>query len=145
MRYTKVCRVCKKEKEDSEYHKKTNGKYGVDSICKKCSVKKTYAYRQDQMSKESKYTIARKSRLKIKFGLTLEDYDSMFQKQNGVCAICGKREKQNKLLAVDHCHKTGKVRGLLCSTCNTAIGKLNDEPQMLLKAANYLLAHGGHH
>lgn len=143
MKYTKICRVCKEEKSFTEYYKKQFGKYGVDSICKNCSKKKTYAYRQDQMSSKSKYIIARKSALKSKYNMTLEEYEILFNNQDGLCAICQKREKQNKLLAVDHCHKTGKIRGLLCSVCNTAIGKLNDDPKLLDKAARYLRAHGG--
>lgn len=144
MRY-KVCRVCKTEQAIELFHKKKFGKYGVDTICKECSKKKTYAYRQNEMSPRSKYIIRRRSTLKNKYGLSLEGYEQLFEKQNGLCAICGKREEQNKLLAVDHCHETGKVRGLLCSMCNTAIGKLNDDPKLLLKAVDYLTAQGGSH
>lgn len=142
MRY-KTCRVCDQDKLLEEYYKHVGGKYGVDTICKPCNKKKTYAYRQDQMSPESKYIIARRSALKSKYGMTLEEYEEMFDQQGGVCAICEQQEPQNKLLAVDHCHQTGKIRGLLCSLCNTAIGKLNDDPRLVLKAADYLLAHGG--
>ena len=143
MKYTKTCRVCKEILSVERYHNKQHGKYGKDTICKVCSKKKTYAYRQNEMSPLSKYTIARKSELKNKYGLTLEDYEKLFESQNGVCAICEKREQQNKLLAVDHNHKTGAIRGLLCSLCNTAIGKLNDDPILIKKALNYLVSKGG--
>lgn len=136
------CRCCGEIKPVEDFHKKSGGKFGKDSICKDCSRKKTYAYRQDQMSAQSKYTIARRSSLKSKYGITLEEYERMFEEQGGVCAICSEREHQNKLLAVDHCHKTQKVRGLLCSLCNTAIGKLKDDPRLLKKAIEYLEAHG---
>ena len=139
----KTCRVCETEKPIEEFHNKKGGKYGKDSICKKCSKKKTYAYRQDQMSLYSKYIISRRSALKSKYGMTLDEYDELFDSQGGVCAICEEREPQNKLLAVDHCHETGKIRGLLCSMCNTAIGKLKDDPNLLDRAADYLRAHGG--
>ena len=139
----KVCRVCKISVHYTGYYNKKGGRFGVDSICKSCNKKKTYAYRQDQMSSESKYTIARKSALKYKYGMTLEDYEVLFEGQDGLCAICSKRERQNKLLAVDHCHHTGKIRGLLCSMCNTAIGKLDDDPKLLQRALDYLLSHGG--
>lgn len=143
MKYTKTCRVCEEALPVEHYHNKQHGKYGKDSICKVCSKKKTYAYRQSEMSVLSKYTIARKSRLKSKYGLTLEDYEKLFEAQNGVCAICEKREQQNKLLAVDHNHRTGAIRGLLCSLCNTAIGKLGDDPDLVKRALDYLVARGG--
>ena len=77
--------------------------------------------------------------LRRKFGITLDDYSSMLEKQNGVCAICGNSEPYNGYsLAVDHDHGTGKVRGLLCSSCNRAIGLFKDSPELLQKAINYL-------
>jgi len=81
------------------------------------------------------------------FGIGADEYDSMHENQNGVCAICGGREtrpKPNgepKRLSVDHCHKTGRIRGLLCSGCNTALGLFNDDIELILKAAMYLESH----
>jgi hypothetical protein len=78
------------------------------------------------------------------YGLTEVDYTDMLTKQNGVCAICGNPEtaKSNagyvKNLAVDHCHKTGKVRGLLCQDCNIGIGKLKDDINLVQSALDYL-------
>ena len=82
--------------------------------------------------------------LRASFGLSLEKYKSMFASQNGKCAICGQPEKhrhngQIKALAVDHNHKTGAIRGLLCSDCNTGIGKLREDPKILQSAIRYLL------
>lgn len=66
------------------------------------------------------------SSLKRKFGMTLADYESLLSVVPG-CAICGKTPAENrKRLAVDHCHKTGRVRGLLCNNCNSGIGSLRD-------------------
>ena len=78
-----------------------------------------------------------------KFGITRNDYVKLFNGQNGVCAICHQPETATRKgvvrsLAVDHDHKTGKVRGLLCSDCNTGIGKLKDDPNILLSASEYL-------
>ena len=86
---------------------------------------------------------ARKSKLKITYGMTLEDYDNMLEKQNGGCAICGVTENTysrwpEKYLAVDHDHKTGENRGLLCDHCNRGIGMFNDDPDLLVKASKYL-------
>jgi len=83
--------------------------------------------------------------LKRSYGITLSQYREMEQSQNFVCAICGNPEtsfdsKQQKVrsLSVDHCHNTGKVRGLLCSHCNHAIGKFKDDVSLLEKAIKYL-------
>ena len=81
-----------------------------------------------------------------KYGITLEQYEELFKKQGGVCALCKKPEtvRRNKKtdggerLAVDHCHDTGLVRGLLCFKCNTAIGALGDTQEAALKAMKYL-------
>lgn len=76
------------------------------------------------------------------FGLTPESYDRMFQEQGGLCAICrleGSGQLSGRLMAVDHCHATGKVRGLLCQRCNHAIGLLHDDPDRAMALAAYLL------
>ena len=66
----------------------------------------------------------RKYMYKTLYGITQEDYNLLLEKQDGKCAICKRPPKEGKILCVDHCHGTGKVRGLLCHGCNTAIGKL---------------------
>lgn len=80
------------------------------------------------------------------FGITRHEYAELFHRQNGVCAICANPETATrngkvKALAVDHDHKTGNVRGLLCSDCNTGIGKLKDDRNVLLSAVKYLDEH----
>jgi hypothetical protein len=73
------------------------------------------------------------------YGLTVLDYDRMFRNQAGCCAICKKHVSQQKRrLSVDHNHVTGKVRALLCDNCNGGIGKLMDDPDLVLKAYEYL-------
>lgn len=84
--------------------------------------------------------------LRADFGLSLEDYNAMLEAQGGVCAICKqpethKRNGKLKALAVDHHHGTGKIRGLLCSDCNTGIGKLKDSVNILSNAIDYLHKH----
>ena len=78
-----------------------------------------------QANKERAAESAWKSRLKIEYNLTIEQYNSMLTEQSGGCKICLKPDEGRKL-AVDHCHSSGKVRGLLCNKCNRAIGLLND-------------------
>lgn len=81
----------------------------------------------------------RKNQLKVNYGLSLEDYNTMFMRQGGKCYIC--KIHQNKLkraLSVDHCHKTNKVRGLLCNHCNIGLGHFDDNPYLLKRAIKYL-------
>lgn len=81
-----------------------------------------------------------------KFGISHAEYAELHQKQNGLCAICFKPETATrngkvKSLAVDHCHESGNIRGLLCYECNTGIGKLHEDEAILLAAIEYLRAH----
>jgi hypothetical protein len=84
-----------------------------------------------------KSTAGKTSRVK-KYGITGEDYQQMLVEQGFVCKTCGKPEKTGKALAVDHDHKTGKVRGLLCGNCNQALGLLNDDLGVVKKLLVYL-------
>lgn len=87
-------------------------------------------------------------KLKERYGITSERYDEMWAAQNGKCAICGNEEtaqhyrsKEVQKLAVDHCHKTGKVRELLCQDCNRGIAKFKEDPTILQKAIEYIIKH----
>lgn len=98
--------------------------------------------------RKEKSTGAKNRDLKKTFGITYETYKQMEVAQNGVCAICGQTEtfthhmtKKIANLAVDHCHKTGKIRGLLCHKCNHGLGKFDDDVSLLRKAATYLEHH----
>ncbi len=88
------------------------------------------------------------SDLKKSFGITLEDYNKMKDVQGDRCAICGQTEKtinsnsrKTQALAVDHCHATGAIRGLLCAQCNNGLGRFKDSPELLEKAAEYIRKH----
>lgn len=79
------------------------------------------------------------ARLKRTYGITLEEYNALHSKQDGRCKICNQPETaRNRSLAVDHDHKTGKVRGLLCGKCNMALGKFQDDERILASAIAYL-------
>ena len=117
----KTCKDCGKE------FKKTGRNHIRCSDCKVVEEKKQALIYE------------RKIRLKKYYGLTVEQYNRMFDEQQGCCAICGEHQsKLKKALAVDHCHTTGKIRGLLCSKCNLLIGYANDSLDILLEAMNYL-------
>lgn len=77
--------------------------------------------------------------LRVKFGITPEEYYALLEEQNGVCAICLGVNKDGKRLSVDHNHDTGKVRGLLCQRCNLCIGQFEENQETLLRAVDYLL------
>lgn len=103
----------------------------------------------DSKWKKNNFTKMRERSLKIKYNMTLDDYDKLFKNQNEVCDICknpeGSFDRKGKLrlLAVDHCHKTGKVRGLLCFGCNASLGKFKDSTEILQNAIDYLKKHEG--
>lgn len=78
--------------------------------------------------------------IKSRYGITVEEYSKMYDDQKGLCAICGK-DNGDIRLHVDHCHTTGKVRGLLCFLCNSALGKVKDDVAVLEKAILYLQKH----
>lgn len=79
-----------------------------------------------------------KDNLKRRYGMEVDEYLEMVNDQQGACAIC---RQFTPRLCVDHCHDTGKVRGLLCHNCNTALGKFHDNIQHLADAISYLAKH----
>lgn len=80
---------------------------------------------------------ARKLRL---YGITVADEQGMLLRQNGLCQLCPQPPKTGRILVVDHCHETGKVRGLICKRCNTGLGFFRDNPRTFARAAAYLMA-----
>lgn len=88
---------------------------------------------------ESRKIINKKNKLKFRYGITLEHYNKMLKKQNNACAICKRlRCKSGLSLAVDHCHKTKTVRGLLCISCNRALGLLYDNVNHMKNMIKYI-------
>ena len=114
------------------------------------SAKNPEEYRKQRNKYAKEYRLKNPRRAKCQnlrkgYNITLEEYEKILESQNGVCAICEQKEtavkrgtKEARMLAVDHCHSTGKVRGLLCTRCNTAIGHLEDSTELLRKAILYL-------
>lgn len=80
-------------------------------------------------------------RLRKEYNLTLEDKRNIWKKQNGKCLICKKRLTESRDCHVDHCHVTGKIRGLLCRRCNLILGYANDDPVILQSATDYMEEH----
>lgn len=94
-----------------------------------------------EAQKKRKSEINRIHRLRSEYGITPEEYQALSESQGHVCAICGNPDLKYDNLAVDHCHDTGRVRGLLCRLCNTGLGALGDKPEGLKKALAYLEKH----
>jgi Autographiviridae endonuclease VII len=95
-------------------------------------------FRQRELARNREWQ--RRKRYEQVYGISLDDYDAILKRQKGACAIC---KRDDGLLCVDHCHGCNHVRGLLCNTCNSALGFCNDSPEHLLAAAAYLLVSRG--
>lgn len=135
---TKDCCACRQTKPRSAYHRDRNAHDGtsLDPRCRDCRKKASANHVIDMELRNSGHYM----RL---YGITANQYRTMHAEQNGLCAICQQPEtltRRGKLcnLCVDHDHITGQVRGLLCSSCNFALGKMQDSPQLLRAAADYL-------
>lgn len=111
----------------------TESKYTQGCRCESCRAANAAMHRNYRKTVQGKRSVKRMNLRK--FGLTLEKFQSLIESQNGLCAIC---EVRPDILCVDHCHKTGKVRGLLCHGCNRGIGLIGDCPHILKKAAIYV-------
>jgi hypothetical protein len=116
--------------------------------------------RQDKLKNPEKYAAKRRARtekdraapdyshkrwtslIRVKYNLSLEEYNNMFAIQRGCCAICGTHQSEMKIrLSVDHDHTTGKIRSLLCKSCNIGLGEFKDRVELLKKAISYLESH----
>lgn len=130
----KRCKTCREYKDESEFTVNADGlKDGLSLNCRQCQAD----------LRVSMPMRVRESALRRNYGITIADYDRMYAEQGGVCAICKQPERLVRRgvlqeLSIDHCHDTGKVRGLLCHDCNTGIGKLGDSPERLQVAIDYL-------
>ena len=124
------CTKCLQDKEPESFHKKRNSKDGRSRTCKDCDYVKVTESRKRNPRTHTDYW------LKQKYGISIEEFDVLYDKQGGVCAVCSKSTEYR--LCVDHRHDTGKIRGLLCRPCNKAIGQLGDTPEGVLKAYGYL-------
>jgi hypothetical protein len=126
----KKCRKCNQEKPESAFSKRTRGRLMAD--CSECvQLRRDLGGYRSPAYRHAKETLRR-------YGITKQEYDALFNAQNGRCAIC-KRPPTVRRLAVDHRHKDGKVRGLLCWKCNKfVLGGSNEKLDILREAVAYL-------
>ncbi|MEW2486198.1 endonuclease VII domain-containing protein [Streptomyces sp. NPDC048411] len=113
----KHCRTCGEVKPRSGWHRNESASDGLSTRCKACRAVQ-----------------ARAGHLKRQYGMTEAERDEMISSQMGICTIC----LAAPAVHVDHCHETGRVRGVLCFNCNSAIGKMGDDPDTLRRAIAYL-------
>lgn len=159
------CSHCHILKPFQDFWKSKTKAHNIGSYCKQCGsarirtprsleAKRAYyhkhrdkniarAKRQREILKTNPdwQRIRRNEFLCQRFGITIEQYDQMAQEQHGVCAIC-QQPPPKQSLSVDHCHSTGKIRGLLCTICNAILGRWKDNPECALNAVQYLQNQG---
>lgn len=135
----KTCSACKQSLPIDSFGLCPGYKDGRRGQCTQCRGRRR---KRPQNPVKAKPEQTRRTKLKQKYGLTESDYASMLEAQGGRCAICDSANAGGRwgVFHVDHCHRTGKVRGLLCHTCNTTLGRLGDDLQAVLRYARYLKA-----
>lgn len=136
----KTCKECGETKLLSEFSPKWESGQGKHYRLHSCDPCRNAARRSYRRSNYTRYYRHHKnSSLKSLYGITIDDYDEMYDDQEGCCAICGTHQSELRLaLQVDHCHDTGIIRGLLCGYCNSVLGYMGDDPEVLDNAAAYL-------
>jgi len=146
------------------YSVHAHGKYGFQARCRDCCLQAQKDFYKEhperKAAKDKKWALANPDKVKAnharhrktekwkktlqknwlenKYGLTEEQYQELWDKQGGLCAICGKSEETTTRLHVDHDHETKIIRGLLCGKCNRGVGMFDDNKELLQKAIDYL-------
>lgn len=161
----KECLRCKKLKSLTEFKKHKCRKDGLSDWCRECwseyrsqpaqraiSNRAAKLWRKAHPEKmriqykkkyDKHWEYSRSFFLRKLYGITIKQYNELYDKQNGKCAICSKQASElAKGLAVDHDHKTGKIRGLLCGYCNTAIGSFKENIETMKAAIDYINKEG---
>jgi len=141
---------------DPEYRKKQSAALRKPPCCPSCgetNITKFYVDKKGRRTNKScrecckkqcvdrwhsRSQLDRQASRAYKYGITVNDFKQMFNTQKGKCAICNEEPKTKRGLHVDHDHKTGKVRGLLCHGCNVALGSFKEDVNLLNKAVEYI-------
>ncbi len=150
----KKCTACNITKEMTEFRKAATGKNGLAAECPPCQTQRSRIWRKNNKELYKQIYKERNDRPDVKirnrqhsllrnYGITIEQYEEISKQQKHLCKICNLPETRIasgkvSYLAVDHCHMTGKIRGLLCLNCNRMLGAAKDSIETLLIAINYL-------
>lgn len=148
----KQCSICKKP--SASFGPDSRSRDGFQSACRPCLRIKDAARRKKESerrnARQKQYWADLPAAEKAKrnrqgtlgvYGVSIAQFDQLLQKQKGVCALCKSPPsgKKTSHLQIDHDHKTGRIRGLLCNECNTALGRLGDDVKGLSRALKYLM------
>lgn len=130
----KTCKKCGEAKPVDEFHRHATNKDGRRGSCKPCDILLTAEWHAAHPD------YYRRKHLRRTYGITLEQYHDLLTSQSGGCACCGATRAggSSDSFHVDHCHETGKIRGLLCNNCNIGIGALGDNASGVARALAYL-------
>lgn len=126
-----ICMICKQDLPAGNFYWRASGRI-VNQKCKSC-------YKEFYTGSKEKKLQRKNRRLKRVYGIDLQQYQTLFNEQFGLCACC--RLESKLTLHVDHDHATGKIRGLLCYNCNIAIGYLREDLNRIYKVIDYLGLH----
>jgi hypothetical protein len=153
----KQCTKCLRVKPFDDFYANKRKPNGLESQCKVCSNEQVRRYRLE--NPETVAAIQRRSyrknvesiraqKLRLRYGITVAEYEQRLTEQGGTCAVCqgpntgnSMNGKPHEVFAVDHDHETGAVRGLLCQPCNRGLGNFRDQPELLRRAIDYLNSH----
>lgn len=136
----KMCSKCGSEKPITEFHKDKNSLDGHVYWCKVCVTANGRRHHTRRMQEDPSYALAKRSSyIKNRHGLVLEEYEKMILDQGCECFLCQEElELSGSGTHLDHSHKTGKLRKMLCTNCNRGLGHFKDNPEVLERAARYL-------
>jgi len=145
---SKQCNRCKETKPATCFEYNPQQRDGMRATCRQClapaNAKRSRVYKAQQRANDPvKFRLVQRGKQYVRrYGLNEGDFERMNDTQNGKCAICANSpDPKKRFLDIDHDHKSGKVRELLCTNCNTGLGRFRDDPDILIKAVNYLLKH----
>jgi hypothetical protein len=145
--YKNECKSCKRLLRDRVKESERGVGYRQQNADKRREAKRRYLSNPENLEKSRAYAREyyksnphrHRVRVLAKYGLDEEGYDALLQQQRGGCAICGVKDNgRNANFVIDHDHITGRVRALLCTQCNAGLGNYRDNPDLMLRAAQYL-------
>jgi len=125
----KLCPKCKQAKPVSDFGKDRRAKSGIAVYCRPCNRTKSQAQRERDPNHN------RRAHLRRRYNLSIDELGEMMLEQDNKCAICGTEEGR---LVIDHNHRTGEVRGLLCDACNCSLGLLKEDPTIIKSLLSYI-------
>lgn len=147
---SKFCSSCNLSLDISHFGKRTEYRDGYRNQCNECRSQKQAAYQRARGHRKRKppqpittpeqSAELRRTKLRLKYGLSEDDFARMLAAQSGGCAICGTDKPSGRygVFCVDHCHETGRIRGLLCLPCNSSLGRLGDTEKAIERVLSYV-------